>query len=410
MIINKERLFRHLLELGKIGEKENSGITRLSFTKEEKAAKELVGSYMKQAGLGVWEDAVGNLIGRKDGMDLEAATILIGSHLDSVTEGGKFDGALGVIAGIEVLQRMNEQGIKTIHPIEVIGFTDEEGARFGYGMLGSRGIMGTLKIEALQHFDQAGISIAQAMEQVGLEPEKIYNAARKSESIKAYIELHIEQGKVLENQNLPVGIVSGIAGPLWLKVTLRGESGHAGSTPMNMRKDPVIAAAKIISYIDSETRKYANAVATIGKITVSPGGINVIPGQIEFTLDLRDIDETIRDNIENNIKAYAEKICNKNNIELDFTVLQRVAPCPCSQEISGIIEEACRLAGLHSTYLSSGAGHDGMQFKDFCPIGMIFVRSERGVSHRADEWSSENDCGAGTEVLYHTILKLDKRV
>lgn len=365
---------------------------------------------MRQAGLIVSKDTVGNLIGRKEGIDPEAKTILIGSHLDSVINGGKFDGALGVIAGIEVLQSMQEQGIETIHPIEVIGLTDEEGSRFGYGMLGSRGIVGTLKTELFQHFDLQGMSIAQAMEQVGLDPEKIYNSARKPGSVKAYIELHIEQGKVLEDQNLPVGIVSGIAGPLWLIFKLTGEAGHAGSTPMKIRKDPVIAASKIISFIDSETRKYSNAVATIGKISVFPCGINIIPGQIEFTLDLRDIDETNRDKIENSIKTYAEKICNKHEIGLNISILQRVAPCPCSQEICDIIEDACKSTGVPFTYLTSGAGHDGMQFKDFCPIGMIFVRSEKGISHRSDEWSSEDDCGNGADVLYHTILKLDKYV
>lgn len=410
MMINEERLYQHLLELGKIGENENCGITRLSFTKEEKEAKKLVESYMKQAGLDVREDAVGNLIGRKEGLNPEAAIILIGSHLDTVPNGGKFDGTLGVIAGIEVLQSMNENGIKTIHPMEVIAFTDEEGSRFGSGMLGSRGIAGTLKTDALRHTDQDGISIAEAMEKAGLDPKKIDDSARKGETVKAYLELHIEQGQVLENKNLPVGIVTGIAGPLWVKFTLTGEAGHAGSTPMNLRRDPMIAASKIIGYIDAETRKYANAVTTIGKIAALPGGINVIPQQIEFTLDLRDSDESIRDEIENKIKFYAGQICHESKIELNITVLQRVAPCPCSQEICGIIEEACTAAGVHSAYLMSGAGHDGMQFKDFCPIGMIFVRSTKGISHRPDEWSSKEDCGNGAEVLYYTILKLDKHV
>jgi allantoate deiminase len=410
MIINKSRLFDHLSQLSHIGRHENGGITRFSFTKEEKEAKELVSTYMKQAGLVVWEDVMGNLIGRKEGTNKEAETILIGSHLDTVPQGGRFDGALGVIAGIEILQAMNEQRIETIHPIEVIAFTDEEGSRFGNGMFGSRAIAGTLKAEDFQFVDEQGISVAEAMKNAGLDPDKAYTAARKAEGVKAYIELHIEQGKVLENHNLPVGVVSGIAGPLWLKFTLTGEAGHAGATPMNIRRDPVIAASRIIDHIDKETRKYSNAVATIGKISVLPGGINIIPKQIEFTLDLRDIDETIRDNIENNIKSYAEQVCSKYGIELDVSIIQRVAPTLCSQEISRIIGEACKISGINPFVLTSGAGHDGMQFKDFCPIGMIFVRSQKGISHTPEEWSSEDDCGNGAEVLYHTVLKLAKQV
>jgi allantoate deiminase len=174
---------------------------------------------------------------------------------------------------------------------------------------------------------------------------------------------------------------------------------------MNIRRDPVIPAARIIHYIEEETRKYPNAVATIGKISVNPGGINVIPNQIEFTY-LRDIDETVRDKIEQNIVSYARQICNEREIELTVSTLQRISPAPCSQEICQVIERACEKIGLNAFTLPSGAGHDGMQLKDLCPIGMIFVQSRDGVSHTPDEWSSQEDCGIGTEVLYHTVLQL----
>ncbi|WHH61689.1 Zn-dependent hydrolase [Petroclostridium sp. X23] len=409
-MINQKRLFHRLLEIGRIGMQEQGGITRLSYTKEEKEAKELLTYYMLDAGLEVRQDAVGNLIGRKEGGRSDAPVILTGSHFDTVPQGGMFDGVLGILAAIEVLQCMNEKRIETEHPIEVIAFVDEEGARFGFGMVGSRAISGKLRQEDLQFTDSQGIALAEAMRQAEFLPDNIADAAAESENIKAYIELHIEQGKVLENRNLPVGVVSGIAGHLWIDFRLIGESGHAGATPMKARRDPMTAAAKMISYIDEETKKYPNAVATIGKMSVLPGGVNVIPREVEFTIDLRDIDETVRNKIEENIVEYAQRICKEQNIELSLNTLQRVSPVKCSKAICDTIERACIETGQEIFTLISGAGHDGMQLKDFCPIGMIFIRSRGGVSHNADEWSSEDDCGVGADVLYHTILELAERV
>ncbi|MFY0545888.1 Zn-dependent hydrolase [Brevibacillus sp. H7] len=363
-------------------------------------------SYMKEAGLFVREDAAGNLIGRKEGLQKDTPTIIMGSHLDSVPQGGMFDGPLGVIAAVEVLQSMQEHKVVTEHPIEVIAFTDEEGTRFHFGMIGSRALAGTLQHEHLQHADQQGVTLAQAMKEAGLDPDRISEAARAKGSVKAYLELHIEQGKILENSGLSVGIVSGIAGPLWLKFTLFGEAGHAGATPMTIRKDPLTTAAIVIQAIDNEVKKYPDAVGTVGQISVKPGGINVIPGQVEFTLDLRDIDEQVRTELENQIISNARKICDERGVAIHIETLQRVAPAPCSQEIRETIEWACEKIGRKTMTLPSGAGHDGMQFKDFCPIGMIFVRSKDGISHNPAEWSSKEDCGDGANVLYHTVLRL----
>jgi allantoate deiminase len=409
-MINQDRLWNRLMQLSEIGKQENGGITRLSFSREERQAKDLVISFMQEAGLSIREDEVGNVIGRKEGRIKDAPAILIGSHIDSVPNGGNFDGPLGVMAGTEVLQTMNEQRIVTDNPIEVIAFTDEEGTRFGFGMIGSRAIAGTLTHEELQNTDENGVSIAQAMKEAGFDPSKISNAAKEKGSVKAYLELHIEQGKVLENENLSVGVVSGIAGPLWTKWTLRGEAAHAGSTPMHLRKDPLVAAAKIMEFIEDEVKKYKNAVGTVGKISVKPGGVNVIPGQVEFTLDLRDIDENVRNEIERNIVSKATQICQDRGIELTIEDLQRVPPAPCSTEIQEIIKSSCEKIGLDTMTLPSGAGHDGMQLVDLCPIGMIFVRSKNGISHNPEEWSSKEDCANGAEVLYHTVLGLAGKV
>ena len=405
-MINQERLWNRLALLSEIGKVESGGVTRLSFTPEERRAKDLVASFMKEAGLSVREDAVGNLIGRKEGMRSDAPVVLVGSHVDSVFHGGNFDGPLGVLSGIEALQVMNEQGIETEHPIEVVAFTDEEGARFSFGMIGSRGIAGTLTGENLLSQDKQHVSIAEAMTAYGLDPNEISKAARKAEDVKAYVELHIEQGKVLEGQNLSTGIVTGIAGPLWVKFILDGEVGHAGATPMAIRRDALTAAAKIIVAIETLASKNGSTVGTVGQVGVKPGGINIIPGRAEFSLDLRDINEAVRDEVEKAIREQAQQICDAQGVKLEIELLQRVAPAPCSDLVKDAAAAAFEKLGLETSYLPSGAGHDGMQFMNLCPMGMLFIRSKDGISHDPAEWSSKEDCTDGANVLFHTVLEL----
>lgn len=405
-MINADRLWDRLMQLSSIGTQDVGGITRLSFSPEERAAKDLVTGFMKEAGLSVREDEVGNLIGRKEGTNPNAPVVLIGSHLDSVPSGGNFDGPLGVLSGVEALQTMNEQGVETEHPIEVIAFTDEEGTRFGYGMIGSRGIAGLLKEDELVSRDEAGISIAEAMANVGLDPAQISKAAREPGSVKAYVELHIEQGKVLESRDLSVGIVSGVAGPLWLKFILEGEAGHAGATPMNMRKDPLAAAAEVMLVIERQAARQEISVGTVGKLQVFPGGVNIIPGRVEFTLDLRDVDIQVRDQVEQAIMAEAEAICAKRGVKLQVELLQRINPAVCSEEIRSAIQAACAAEGLETITLPSGAGHDCMQLTELCPVGMIFARSKDGISHNPAEYTSKEDCGNGAQVLYRTVLSM----
>ncbi|AZK46301.1 Zn-dependent hydrolase [Paenibacillus lentus] len=409
MEINKDRLWTRVMELGEIGKQTSGGVTRFSFTPDESRAKDLVIAYMKEAGLAVREDAVGNIIGRREGTNPAASVVLTGSHIDTVPDGGMFDGALGVLSAIEALQRMDELGIQNVHPIEVIAFTDEEGSRFGFGMIGSRAVAGTLRLEDLEQRDEQAVSIADAMRTAGLVPERIGEAEKPPHEVKAYIELHIEQGRVLENLDEPVGLVTGIAGPLWQQFTLSGQAGHAGATPMHLRRDPMQAAAEIMSYIYAETRNFRNAVATVGKLRALPGGVNVIPGEVQFSLDLRDIDEAERDRLEASIHAYSKQVCEKQGIGLQIDLLQRVAPAPSSPVVQEAVAQAGKLAGLSELpRLVSGAGHDGMQFSSHWPLGMIFVRSRDGISHNPKEWSSPEDCAAGTEVLYHTLLELAK--
>ncbi|HET7479659.1 MAG TPA: Zn-dependent hydrolase, partial [Rubrobacteraceae bacterium] len=258
----------------------------------------------------------------------------------------------------------------------------------------------------LRHEDADGVSIAEAMRANGLDPDLIGEAARSEGSVAAYVELHIEQGRVLENEGLPVGIVTGIAGPVWLRFTLRGETGHAGSTPMGLRRDALAAAAEIMGVIEEEATRTGTTVGTVGQIEAMPGGINIIPGRVEFSLDLRDIDEGARDGVETRIRERSRKICERRGLELGFEELQRLPPAPCSEEVRRAAREACEEIGTPPFDLPSGAGHDGMQLAGLCPMGMVFVRSRNGISHNPEEWSSREDCAAGARVLYHTVLTL----
>jgi allantoate deiminase len=406
-VIEGERLWRRISDLGEIGRQDEGGITRLSFTDEERAAKDRVVSYMEEAGLSVREDAAGNLFGRREGSNAEAPAVLVGSHVDSVYNGGNFDGPLGVLAGIEVLQSMEEQGTESEHPIEVVSFTDEEGARFSFGMIGSRALAGRLTPEDLEkHEDTEGVSIAGAMRAYGLEPERIGEAARPAGSVKAYVELHIEQGRVLENEDLPAGVVTGIAGPVWLRFSIEGETGHAGATPMSLRRDALAAAAEIMGLIEAEASGTGTSVGTVGQLSVEPGGINIIPGRVEFSLDLRDIDEEVRDRVETRILEGAREISERRGVGLEIEKLQRLAPAPCSELVRDAAARACEKVGIRAHALPSGAGHDGMQLTELCPMGMIFVRSRDGVSHSPEEWSTKEDCATGSHVLYWTVLDL----
>lgn len=396
------------MSLGTIGRHSDGsgGVTRMSFTREERQAKDKVASYMREAGLAVREDAVGNLIGRLEGRDPDAPVVLVGSHVDSVPNGGDFDGPLGVLSAVEALQTIGEKTIKLMSPVEVVAFTDEEGARFHFGMIGSRGVAGTLKKTDLLNVDHNGISIEQAMKDYGLDPDQFKAAARVPERVKAYLEVHIEQGKVLESLDHPVGIVSGMAGILWLKFTLTGEAGHAGSTPMTFRKDPLVAASAIIQAIEEEAAKRPRTVGTVGQLSLQPGGVNIIPGKVEFTLDLRDVDEPTRDEVEKAILSRAEQICKEREVHLHVEVLQRIAPVVCDEHLQTVMTDVFTEMDLEPTKVVSGAGHDGMQFKALCPVGMIFARSKNGISHHPDEYTSPEDCALSAEVLFQTILRV----
>lgn len=357
--IDADRLWYRLSELAEIGKSEGGGVTRLSFTKEERAAKELVASYMREAGLRVREDAAGNLIGRREARVEEAPAVLAGSHVDSVRNGGDFDGPLGVLGAVEALQTMDERGVQTQRPVEVVAFTDEEGARFSFGMIGSRATAGALTPEHLANEDENGVSVAEAMRASGLDPEHIGEATRVRGSVYAYVELHIEQGRILESRDLPVGVVTGIAGPAWLKFTLTGEAAHAGTTPMNLRRDALAAAAAVMGRIEREAARTGTSVGTAGQLDLSPGGINIIPGHVSFSLDLRDIDEDVRNDVEARIMHEAALLCEKRGVELGTKTLQRLPPAPARPSSETPHGRRARLQASFPSSSRAGPGTTG---------------------------------------------------
>ncbi|UNK17874.1 Zn-dependent hydrolase [Paenibacillus sp. N3/727] len=404
-MINIQRLSEHIEQLSLIGRTADGGINRFSYTDDEKRANELVAQYMKVAGLTVHYDAVGNLIGSQAGSE-DLPVILLGSHIDTVPDGGRFDGSLGVLTAIEVIHSLKEQGIALRHPVKVIAFKDEEGTRFGFGMIGSRAIAGTLSTTDLLRMDEDGVTIEQAIANYGLERRPLSSA--KLDNVKCYVEIHIEQGKVLERSDTAVGNVTGIAGPLWLKFQLIGLAEHAGATPMNQRQDALVGASLVIAEVEKMAKQYHSSVATVGKLIVKPNGVNVIPGEVEWTVDIRDIDEDKRNLLENDIKQYAETIAKERQLHLHVNELQRVEPVQCDENIQNAIKESIQALGETVISLPSGAGHDAMQFKPNFPVGMIFVRSKDGISHNPKEFTSEEDIEKAAKVLYKTIVKLDR--
>ncbi|MDF3856044.1 MULTISPECIES: Zn-dependent hydrolase [Paracoccus] len=405
-MIDKERLFENLMRLGEIGRTESGGVSRLALTDLDQEGLELISGWMKDAGLDVRMDEAGNLIGRKEGRIAEAPAVLTGSHSDTVREGGKFDGALGILGAIEALRCMNEAGVVTDHPIEVYAYRDEEGCRFASSYSGSRIVTGKFEPARLTKADADGITVAEALTKLGIDWTRVGRAARLQGSAKAYVELHIEQGCVLERAGVSVGVVSGICASARGRITLTGEAQHAGTTPMRMRRDPMAAAAVIIQMIEQEASETGTTVATVGTLRTLPGGVNIIPGQVEFTLDCRDLSEAVRDRVLDRITRQVHEICRQRDIECRIEVYSRGLAKLCSQEVQDAIRRACDKVGVGALSLPSGAGHDSGSFHDFCPMGMIFVRSVGGISHSPAEWSTPEDCAAGADVLYHTLLEL----
>lgn len=403
--ISGERLAVRLGELSKIGLTADNGSNRPGFSREEKQAKELVASWMRDAGLYVREDGAGNIFGRLEGKNNELPAIISGSHVDSVPNGGHFDGVLGVLSALEVVEAWKATGFQPEKPFEVAIFTDEEGSRFNGGLNGSEAVMGKGDVQKkLQLIDKDGLSFSDVLEGVGLSVEGYAKAKRNLDVIEMFVEVHIEQGKRLEKEGLPCGIVTGIAGPCWLELTFDGDAGHAGNTPMNDRKDALVAASEFIVDVNKLPGPISDsAVATVGKQIVKPNGVNVIPGKVTLYVDIRDIYQETRNQLVDETLVLAEKIAKKHQIHVEHVENMRVQPVPIAESTQKILEQSFRDNGIKPFRLPSGAGHDAMIIGEKLPIAMLFVQSKDGISHNPEEWTDLNDCVQTVHILKRFI-------
>jgi allantoate deiminase len=408
MTINSARLQQHFEAMSLIGKIGETGTNRPTMTPIEKQAFELASSWMHEAGMTTRIDNFGNLIGRLQGTNPTLPVLMMGSHLDSQPYGGRFDGVAGVLTAIEAVTTLTEQGIKPQRTIEVVSFADEEGWRFNKGLFGSRGILGRLEQGELERTDKDGITRRQALIDFGCDPNKFDESRYAPASIHCYLELHIEQGPVLDLGNKPIGVVSGISGPLWWTVKLKGMAGHAGSVPMPIRQDALVGAAEIILALRHIATQIPDAptVGTVGTINVFPASRNIIPEEATFTIDLRDIDLNRRNRYEAQLREQIEKIGNKHHLTFEITEDWNSEPRYCADWLKEIIHQQCKTLNLDAPELMSGPFHDAMALSYATDYAMIFVRCKDGISHNPLEYSSYEDLALGAEVLYGTMLEV----
>ncbi|MFS0689975.1 M20 family metallo-hydrolase [Sporosarcina sp. 179-K 8C2 HS] len=409
LTINQKRLQEYIDQLAEIGKFGETGVCRLALSKEYKDGVELVKRWMEEAGLQTRVDNFGNLVGRLEGKNPDAPILMLGSHIDSQPSGGRFDGPIGVLGGLEVVQTMQEQNIQPEMPIEIMAFCDEEGFRFNKGLFGSRGITGQLEKGELDRPDKDGITRREALLEFGANPDELPASEYPKGSIDTYLELHIEQGPVIEEANAPVGIVTGISGPLWLTVELTGSAGHAGTVPMKLRKDALVGAAEIISGLKDIVTQDQDAptVGTVGNLTIYPNARAIVPERVIFTIDLRDINLDRRNRYEAQLRDLIEKTAQENGLQFTIYEDTNISPEPCSEGVLDVMREESKAMGLGIVpELTSGAFHDALSMAQDCKIAMIFVRSKDGISHDPAEFSTYEDIAAGTELLYRTAVKI----
>jgi len=402
--VDSIRLQNNIQKLAEIGGTKDGGVHRVAFSLEEIKGRDFIKSLMQRSGLAVRVDAAGNICGRREGLESGLVPILFGSHIDTVPKGGRFDGALGVLAAIECINTLNDIGITTRHPLEVIVFTDEEG-----GLIGSRALTGDLSAEALEIVTHSGKTVREGLLAVGGDPDGLDKIVRSRGDIKAFVELHIEQGQILDKSGIDIGVVEGIVGISWWEVTIEGKANHAGTTPMDIRSDALLAAAHFIIAVNQIVRAESGSqVGTVGRIKAEPGAPNVIPGRVLLSLELRDLSAEKIAELFLRIKDKATAVAMETDTKISFAVVDAMAdPSPTNASVRDSIAAAAKELGLTFRLMPSGAGHDAQEIANIAPIGMIFVPSVNGISHSPDEYTKPDDLVNGANVLLHTILKLD---
>jgi beta-ureidopropionase / N-carbamoyl-L-amino-acid hydrolase len=398
------RIQEHLTQLSRFGANADGGVSRVAFSDADIAGRAYVRRLMEDAGLDVRIDAAGNLIGRREGTDRTSAAIVLGSHTDSVPDGGNFDGDVGVMGAIEVAQQLRDRQVRLRHALEVVDFTDEEG-----GLVGSQAMAGTLHEGTLGLTNASGRSVREGISGLGGNPDAIGSARRNGSDLLAYLELHIEQGATLERTRTDIGVVEGIVGIHWWEVTVTGIANHAGTTPMDQRHDALLAASELVIAVNAAaTGSPGRQVATVGRIRAEPGALNVIPGKVVLSVEIRDLDAARIAAVFDEIHGRAAQIAHARGVSIEFRDLDATAlPALTDKRLQHIIDTQARALHLSALAMPSGAGHDAQDMAKIAPIGMIFVPSVGGISHSPREYTAPADIVHGANVLLRAVLAID---
>ena len=401
---NGQRLWQSLMDMAAIGPGVAGGNRRLALTDEDKAGRDLFCGWAREAGCEISVDAIGNIFARRSGNDPGAAPVMAGSHLDTQPTGGRFDGVFGVLSALEAVRAMNDNGVATDRPVEVAVWTNEEGSRFQPAMMGSGVFAGVMGLEEIYgRTDAAGLRLGDELERIGYKGD-LPAAARP---IHAYLETHIEQGPVLESEGLEIGIVSGIQGMKWFKCTLDGFNAHAGTTPMEVRRDPLVGAGRMLNAADHLTRAFRpDAVSTVGEFAVGPGSINVINEQVRFSWDVRCPEDDAVIELEGRVRAAWEEIAGDMGLGLSMEEIWFSPATAFTPHVVDAVEQSANTLGYSARRIVSGAGHDAKYLAEICPAGMIFIPCKDGVSHNEAERIEPEQAEAGANVLLHTLLSL----
>jgi hydantoinase/carbamoylase family amidase len=410
--VNKRRLMRDLNSIGRIGLGSHGAVTRLVFSVKELRSRQVLIHLMRQAGLKIHIDAIGNIFGRLDGENPSAPAVLAGSHLDTVIHGGKYDGPVGVIGALEAVRTIRENDIAVKSPLEVVCFVGEESSRFGFSTLGSSLLAGEVQPEDLANaVDQQGTRLADVLAGLGISRRNLRAIKRNPKGLKAYLELHIEQGPILEAKKKRIGLVTAIAAPSRFRIVFTGQADHSGTTPMDMRKDALVAAAQLIEFVEKTCRRFASmargrVVGTVGALKIEPGVINAVPGRSELAVDIRGITARSKDQVAQRVKQEARAIARARGIGVEILPIREEDPVPLDKRLLRTTQALCDLKGLDYEIMPSGAGHDAMQMAKITPAGMIFIPSTSGISHNPLEWTDPEDICLGTQLLMETMIRV----
>lgn len=406
LTVNGKRIESRIFELAKFGVDDKGRGYRVAYTKGDVEGRAWFMELMKKAGLNTSIDAAGNIIGKRNGKNPSLKPIAFGSHIDMVPDGGNYDGTLGSIAALEVIEILNENNFTTEYPLEVIIFGNEEG-----GTIGSKTMVGDITADGLKQKSQSGLTMAEGIKAIGGNPENIQSCIRKKGDIHAWVELHIEQGGILEKEKIQIGVVEGIVGIVHWEVTVEGFANHAGATQMNMRQDALLAASKFIVAVNEViTSVKGTQVGTVGKIAVQPGAYNVIPGKVVLGLEIRDLSADKIEMLFKEIEKRAATIAASSKTKISFErQANESKPALTDKNLQQVINTTAKSLGFTTKFMQSGAGHDSQHIADIAPAAMIFIPSIGGISHSPKEFSTATDMENGANVLLQTILSLDKR-